>query len=912
MENKEWHALSRAQTISELRTDPEKGLKKEEVAQRLIAFGQNIIAEETKVSVWSIFWHQFQNVLIIILLLATGLSAAVGEWVDALLIFIIIIFCALLGFFQEYRAERALEALKKMLSPGCLVLRDGKEELVSTKEIVPGDILLVESGTKVAADGRVIESASLQCDEAALTGESQPVEKTIDSLPPETRVEDRRNMVYAGTIVTYGRGKVAVTATGQQTELGKIASEVASVEKEKTPLEKRTSEIGRWLGFLALGICIAIVAISLVRESLSGSVSWSFFLKMVIFAVALAVAAVPEALPAIVTGTLAIGMHQMAKRNALVRRMPAVETLGCTTVICTDKTGTLTKGEMTARRLFLNGINWEVSGTGFEPEGEIRPETERPQNDSALQIFLKACVLASDASLDEKEGRWIVKGDPTEGALVALAMKDRVIPLDLKIKNPRLEEVPFSSERKRMTTVVQLEDGRKMAFMKGAVEAVLPLCHFYQIEGEIKELSAEARQAIFMANETMANEALRVLAVAAKEIKGNESCSFPEVLESRMTFLGLVGLADPPRQEAKEAVAVCRQVGIKVVMITGDHKITALAIARELGIYQEGKLALTGEELDKLSEDELEKIVDQVTVYARVSPLDKIKIVRAWKKRGEIVAMTGDGVNDAPALKQADIGIAMGITGTDVAKEAADMILNDDNFATIVKAIERGRWIYDNIKKYLTFLLQCNLVEVIIIGGVVLTLGPEHLPLFPAAILFINLVTDGLPALALGIAPPDPDIMERPPRDPKEKVFSSDVLLFFALAILFWSPGFLWLYLRQLHDPLRARTDLFFLFILTELIVAFNFRSLRHSLWRLRPHRWLSLAVISQIILTFALSFIPVVREAFGIDIPKALDIEIILLFSLWATASIELTKLWIRRKISREKINFFKPETTA
>ncbi len=900
MENKEWHVLSRSETIRELKTDQEKGLTKEEAAERLISFGPNIIAEETRVSVWSIFWHQFQNVLIIILLLATGLSAAVGEWVDALLIFIIIIFCALLGFFQEYRAERALEALKKMLSPACLVLRDGKEELVPTKEIVPGDILLLESGTKVAADGRVIESASLQCDEAALTGESQPVEKTIESLPGETRVEDRRNMVYAGTIVSYGRGKVAVTATGHQTELGKIASEVASVEKEKTPLERRTSEIGRWLGVLALGICIAIVAISLVRESLSGSVSWPFFLKMIIFAVALAVAAVPEALPAIVTGTLAIGMHQMAKRNALVRRMPAVETLGCATVICTDKTGTLTKGEMTARRLFLNGINWEVSGTGFEPKGEIKPEAERPENDSTLEIFLKACVLASDASLDENEGRWVVRGDPTEGALIALAMKDKVVPVDLKIKSPRLEEIPFSSERKRMTTVVRLEDGRKMAFMKGAVEAVLPLCAFYQIEGKGRELSAEERQAIFVANETMANEALRVLAVAAKEVKGDESCSCPENIESGMTFVGLVGLADPPRQEAKEAVAICQRVGIKVVMITGDHKITALAIARELRIYQEGKVALTGEDLDKLSEDELEKIVDQVTVYARVSPLDKIKIVRAWKKRGEIVAMTGDGVNDAPALKQADIGIAMGITGTDVAKEAADMILSDDNFATIVKAIERGRWIYDNIKKYLTFLLQCNLVEVIIIGGVVLALGPEHLPLFPAAILFINLVTDGLPALALGIAPPDPDIMERPPRDPKEKVFSKDVLLFFAIAIFFWSPGFLWLYLRQLNDPLRARTDLFFLFILTELIVALNFRSLRHSLWRLKPHRWLSLAVISQVILAFALSFVPVVREAFGIDLPKALDIEIILLFSVLATASIELAKLWIRRKVSR------------
>lgn len=897
MNEKDWHSLTSAEVIAELETNPRKGLSSTEAAKRLEAYGPNVVAEEAPTSAWKIFWHQFQSILIIILLIATAISAGVGEWLDALLIFIIVVFCALLGFFQEYRAERALEALKRMLSPACLSIRDGRETLIPTKEVVPGDILLIESGVKVPADGRIIESASLQCNEAALTGESQPVEKTSQVLPAKTRIEDRRNMVFAGTTITYGRGKIVVCSTGKLTQLGKIASEVAAVEKEKTPLEKRTNEIGKWLGLLALGICMAIVAISLVRESLSGSVSLSFTLQMLIFAVALAVAAVPEALPAIVTGTLAIGMHQMAKRNALVRRMPAVETLGCTTVICTDKTGTLTKGEMTVRRLFLNEIDWEVSGSGFEASGEIKPEAARAGNNAALDWLLKSCVLASDASLEEAEGRWLVKGDPTEGALIALSMKGGLIPEDLRVRIPRLGEVPFSSERKRMTVLIEPDVGRQMSLTKGAVEAVLPLCSKYFAGGKTEELSDEIRKIIFQKNEKMAGQALRVLAFAFKDVKDCPTVNSAEELESDMVFLGLVGMIDPPRPEAKEAIQICQRVGIKTVMITGDHKLTAVALARELGIHGGDDFVLTGEELERLTEEELEKIVDRVTVYARVSPLDKIKIVRAWKKRGEVVAMTGDGVNDAPALKQADIGVAMGITGTDVAREAADMVLNDDNFATIVKAIERGRWIYDNIKKYLTFLLQCNLVEVIIIGGVVLILGPEHLPLFPAAILFINLVTDGLPALALGVAPPDPDIMNRPPRDPKEKVFSGDILVFFGLAVFVWSPAFLWLYWRNLADPLRARTDLFFLFILTELAVALNFRSLRHSLWRVLPHRLLLLAVASQVALTFALSYLPVIRKTFGIGRPQALDIEIIILFCLLATLSIELVKLWLRKK---------------
>lgn len=898
-----WHSIDAEKVLKELNTDSHHGLTEDEVRSRLEKYGYNELKKEERISPFTIFINQFKNILIIILLIAIALSALIGEVVDAAIIGVIVVFCAVLGFIQEYRAERALEALKKMLSPTITVLRGGKEEEIPSKELVPGDILLLEAGDKVPADARLIENHSLKCDEAPLTGESIPVSKDIKPLPEDVPVGDRKNMVLTGTTVTYGRGKAVVTSTGMNTEFGKIAEEVMTVEAEKTPLEKRTEEIGKWLGIIALSICFLVAGISVVREIMGGGkVDLSFIITMVMFAVALAVAAVPEALAAIVTGALAIGMHQMAKRNALVRKMPAVETLGCTTVICSDKTGTLTKGEMTVRKIFAIGKMIEVSGVGYAPVGEFRGSgVVDITKSNSFQLFLKGGILCSDADLHEREGKWFVKGDTTEGALVVAAAKAGFHFHEVRLENPREEEMPFSSERKRMTTIHRMGDGKRVAFMKGAPEVVLERCTHIMEDGGVRELSEKEKAEILKINEEMAQDALRVLGVACRELPEGIAC-VEECVESEMTFLGLAGMMDPPREEAIEATKVCKQVGIRPIMITGDHKLTAVAIAKEIGIYREGDIVLTGEELEKMTDDKFEEIVDKVTVYARVSPMDKLKIVKAWKKRGEVVAMTGDGVNDAPALKHADIGVAMGITGTDVTREASDMVLSDDNFATIVKAIERGRWIYDNIKKYLTYLMRCNITEVVVIGGVVLVLGPEYLPLLPAAILYINLATDGLPALALGVAPPDPDIMERPPRDPKESVFSWDVRAFIMLALFIEIPFFFFLFFHDLSEITHARTEMFFLFIIIELIIALNFRSMRYSIFKAPPHKWLLIAIAWELTLITILIQLPSVRDAFGILKPSGSDIEIILAFGFVVFLSMEIIKALLRRRMQAER----------
>ncbi|SPD73104.1 Calcium-transporting ATPase [uncultured Desulfobacterium sp.] len=899
MEKTAWHSMEADKVLKELESDPNKGLSENEAEGRLKKYGYNQLKTEEKISPLALLIAQFKNVLIIILLIAIVLSALVGEVVDAAIIAVIVVFCAVLGFIQEYRAERALEALKKMLSPTITVLRAEKEQEIPSKELVPGDILLLEAGDRIPADARLIENYSLRCNEAAFSGESVPIGKDVVILPEETRVSDRKNMVFTGTTVTYGRGRAVVTSTGMVTEFGKIAKEVSAVVTEKTPLEKRTEEIGKWIGMISLMICFLVAGISVIREVVWGRVDLSFIITMVMFAVALAVAAVPEALAAIVTGALAIGMHQMAARNALVRKMPAVETLGCTTVICSDKTGTLTRGEMTVRKIFTAGMEFDVTGVGYEPEGEFRGPVQ-VKNSMALETLLKAGLLCSDAALEQHDGKWLIKGDPTEGALVVAAAKANLHQAEFRLKNPRTEEIPFSSERKRMTTIHKMEDGKYTAFMKGAPEVILKRCsHLMDHDGVIREVSEAERQRLNDVNEHMAQAALRVLGVAFRDCR--DGIQFGEDgIEHDMVFLGLVGMMDPPRKEAISATRVCRQVGIKPVMITGDHSLTAVAVAKEIGFFNDGDLVLTGVELEEMSEDDLDKIVDRVSVYARVSPMDKLKIVRAWKNRGEVVAMTGDGVNDAPALKQADIGIAMGIAGTEVAKEASDMVLNDDNFATIVTAIERGRWIYDNIKKYLTYLLRCNITEVVVIGGVVLVSGPEYLPLLPAAILYMNLATDGLPALALGISPPDPDLMQRPPRDPKESVFSWDVRAFIALALLIEIPFFFFLFYHELYDKAHARTEIFFLFIIIELVIALNFRSMRYSIFKAPPHKWLLLALFWEIALIFVLIQFPSMREAFGIIKPSASDLGIIAGFGLAVFISMEIVKGLVRSKMAR------------
>ena len=898
MEQKQWHSISIDEASRDLGASNE-GLNNQEAERRLVEFGPNELQAEKQVSPLQIFIGQFKSILIIILFFATIFSAVVGEIIDAIIILAIVIASAGLGFFQEYRAERALEALKKMLSPAITVVRDGKEKRLDSSKLVPGDVIILEAGDKIPADARLFKIANLNVDESSLTGESIPVTKKLDSLSVDTYLADRKNMVYSGTNVTYGRARAFVTSTGMKTEFGKIAKEVMTTTKEKTPLEIRTESIGKWLGVLCLGACLVVVVFGILREYLiTGLVSTEFMIGLVMFGIALAVAAVPEALPAIVTGTLAIGMNEMAKRNALVRRMPAVETLGSTTVICSDKTGTLTKGEMTVRQLYLNNQSIDVTGVGYEPKGQLKiNETIVDFHQRIFSLWGMASILCNDSNLEKARegGNWYIVGDPTEGALIVAAEKAGFRQNDIREKYPRVSELPFSSERKRMSTVHQSKEGKKLVFTKGAPEIILERCSSIHENGTPQRLLLNKKRQIYEINEKMATQALRVLAVAYKEIPDSTNDFDEKTLESDLIFLGLIGMIDPPRTEAKIAVKRAKQVGMKPIMITGDHKLTAVAIATEMGIYEDGNIAMTGDELERISDEELQNMVTIITVYARVSPLQKLKIVKAWKKRGEVVAMTGDGVNDAPAVKNADIGIAMGITGTEVTKESSDMVLADDNFATIVSAIEEGRVIYDNIKQYLTYLLESNIVELIVIGGGVLAGLP--LPLLAAQILWVNLITDGPPALALGVTPPSPDVMQRPPRDPKESIFSREVKSMLTLIPLVHSPILLYIFISSLNQGVNvARTSLFIMFIFFELVVALNCRSLKYSIFKVKPHKILSLAVIGSALSTVILFLIPQLRSAFGLVMPTLTDIMWAAVLSILPIIVIEMLKLRFRK----------------
>ena len=898
MEEKEWHSMSIDEVSKELGVN-NRGLTNQEAERRLREVGPNELQAEKQVSPIKIFIEQFKSILIIILFFATIFSAVIGEIIDAIIILAIVIASAGLGFFQEYRAEKALEALKRMLSPTINVIRDGKENRLDSSKLVPGDVIILEAGDKIPADARLFKIANLNVDESSLTGESFPVTKNLDSLSVDTYVADRKNMVYSGTTVTYGRARALVTSTGMKTEFGKIAKEVTTTTKEKTPLEIRTESIGKWLGLLCLGACLIVVVFGILREYLiAGVVSTELTIGLVMFGIALAVAAVPEALPAIVTGTLAIGMNEMAKRNALVRRMPAVETLGSTTVICSDKTGTLTKGEMTVRQLYLNNQSIDVTGVGYEPKGQLKiDEMEIKRHQEIFSLWGMASILCNDASLEKAKegGNWYIIGDPTEGALIVAAEKAGFRQDNIRNEYPRISELPFSSERKRMSTVHQSKENTKIVFTKGAPEIILDRCSSIHENGVPQRFLLEKKRQIHEINEKMATQALRVLAVAYKEIPESTKDFDEKTLESNLIFLGLIGMIDPPRTEAKIAVKRAKQVGMKPIMITGDHKLTAVAIATEMGIYEDGNIAMTGDELDRISDEELESMVNIVTVYARVSPLHKLKIVKAWRKRGEVVAMTGDGVNDAPAVKNADIGIAMGITGTEVTKEASDMVLADDNFATIVRAIEEGRRIFDNIRQYLTYLLESNIVELIVIGGGVLAGLP--LPLLPAQILWVNLVTDGPPALALGITPPSPDVMKRPPRDPKESIFSREVKSLLILIPLVHSPILLYIFISFLNQGLNvARSSLFIIFIFFELVVALNCRSLKYSIFKVIPHKILVLTVIGSALSTVILFLIPQLRTAFELVMPTLSDIMWAAGLSILPLILIETVKIKFRK----------------
>jgi len=906
----EWHALSVSDCLEILGSDPQRGLTTSEARRRKEIYGPNIIERKKGISPLRIFARQFMNLMLIILLIATAISALLGEYVDALVILIIVFVASILGFWQEFRAERIVESLRKMLSPTCSVLRDGEKQRIAAEDVVPGDVLLLEAGDKIVADARVIESFNLQAYEAALTGESEPVLKTSNPLPRDTSLPDRTNMVFAGTSITSGKGKAVVTATGMRMEFGKIAQQVAEIREEKTPLEARMDEVAKKLGKIVI-MLVAVVAIIDIAEFLirGEPLGQASLINIFMFSVSLAVAAVPEALPAIVTSTLAVGTWLLAKRNALARNLTAVETLGSTEVICSDKTGTITRGEMTARQVYIDGVLYSI------------PEPAKQSSDQSAQIvgseelrrgfmrLSKAAVLSSDAVLKREGGRTVIIGDPTEGALLLLAERLGLKYDETVASHKRLGEVPFSSERKRMTTIVSGPDGC-VAYMKGAPEVVLSRCRKILRNGVDAELSEEGRAEIIRVNEEMASRGLRVLAIADKKLDELPD-SYDESIEHGFTFIGLVGIMDPPRPEAVEAVKLCKMAGIKPVMITGDHALTAVAIAKEAEIYREGDKVLRGEDLEKISDEELVKEVEKVTVYARVSPIHKLRIVDAWKKLGKTVAMTGDGVNDAPALKKADIGIAMGITGTEVAKESSDLILLDDNFATIVKAVELGRWIYDNIKKYLAYLLQANLVEIAVIGAAALIVlpllglhGEELLPLLPVQILYINLATDGLPAIALGFSPPDHDLMRRPPRPKREPVFTREIVEFIVRALLVETPILMLGFIYALPMGLdAARSRLFLMFIAVELTIAINCRSLIHSVFVARPHKLLILSIIWELFLITMLTSIPATREALHIVPPSITDLVWIIGGSTITFISIELLKRFEIHRIVRQAI---------
>ena len=876
------------------------GLSSEEVQKRLEEFGPNELKKEKGKSPVRLFLEQFTDILIIILLVATALSMVIGEFYDAIVIIAIVMACAVLGFTQEYKAEKALEALKKMTAPTATVLRDGKEMELETRDLVPGDIILLYTGDKVAADARLIEAINMKTDEAPLTGESTPVNKNVKPLPEETIVSDRRNTLFTGTVVVYGRGKAVVTSTGMNTEFGKIAKMVQVTEEEETPLEKRMGHVGKWIGILSVAVCavVAIFGIYKGRE----------ILDMVLWAISLAVAAVPEALPAVVTGALAVGMYRMARENAIVRRLPAVETLGCTSVICADKTGTMTKGEMTVQRIYVNDKALKVRGVGYEPQGEFLFEDKKldPTKEKELYILLKAATLCNDAKLEKEEGQWIVKGDPTEGALVVAAAKADLWKEEIEREEPRINEIPFSSERKRMTTMHEAYGKSKIAYMKGAPEIVLEKCTKVYTNGKLRKLTDGMRKQMLAVNAAMAIQALRNLGFAYKELPESKT-SLDEEDEEGFVFLGIMGMIDPPRGEVKDAIYMCNKAGIKVVMVTGDHKLTAVAVAKALNLIGENESeedhVLTGAELDKLSDEEFGKMVDNIVIYARVSPEHKVRIVKALRKKGYICAMTGDGVNDAPALKMADIGVAMGITGTEVTKEASDMVLADDNFATIIKAVREGREIYGNIKKYLTYLLRCNIMEILVLFFAMMLshTSESAIALTTIQILWVNLTTDGLPAIALGVDPGDPDLMERKPRDPNESIFTRDVRVYLSAVPVLMTVLLLGAYFYTLdtHGLLEARTQLFTALVLMELANAVNARSLKYTVFKvgLFKNKFLWLAILSSLGLQLMVLYIPALHGIFEVTYPNVFDWTVAIVFTLIVFFSIEIGKYVTSRR---------------
>ncbi len=906
-----WHSRETEDVFASLATSPQAGLSQSEAEARLARVGPNELREAPRPTFWRMLLEQFNNFIVIILIVAAVLSAVLGDLIEAAAILAIVVLNALLGVIQERRAEEALAALRRMAAPEAHVIRDGHRRLIPGRELVPGDLVLLEAGNYVPADLRLIESANLRIEEAALTGESVPVEKDARvTLRQDVALGDRRNTAFMGTLVNYGRGKGVVISTGMHTQIGMIATMLQLVQEEPTPLQERLDRLGRTLGLAALAVCALVFVVGWLRGYPP--------LDMFLVAVSLAVAAVPEGLPAVVTITLALGMREMIKRHALIRRLSSVETLGSATVICSDKTGTLTQNQMTATRLWVDGLDFEISGRGYAPHGQFhlngQPVDLRdyPAGLTALWV----AVLANDASLEPSQvesSGYQLAGDPTEGALIVAAAKAGASREAFHLAYPRIDEVPFDSARKRMTTVHKIRDPRpedfspfydatvqdwEVAATKGAPDVVLDLCTQYQrIHDKPAPLDGEVRRQILEANDRMTRRALRVLAVAYRAEPDVPDPAAPERIERDLIFVGLIGMIDPARPEVLPALEKARRAGIRTLMITGDYPETARAIAEDIGLLQPGHRVMSGSELARLDDLGLQAEVEHTDVFARVSPEHKVRIVDALKRIGQVVAMTGDGVNDAPALKRADIGVAMGITGTDVAKETADMVLTDDNYVSIVSAVEQGRIIYSNIRKFVFYLLSCNVAEILIIF--LATMAGLPSPLTAIQLLLLNLVTDGLPALALGYEKGDPDTMDRPPRPPSEPIINRWMqtgIVVQTLAITSVTLGAYFVGLRAHPDaPQFAETMAFVTLSFSELLRAFTARSERYPLLKigLLSNRRMFSAVMGSLALLVAVVYVPSLQRVFNTVALGPSQWELVLPLLFVPAVAAELTK-WL------------------
>lgn len=907
----EWYKLESDDVVKQLETSPTDGISSAEAEKRLEKFGINELVEKGAKNPWLILFDQFKEPMVVILLMAALVSLALGEEADVIIILTIVVLNAVIGFTQEYRAEQAVAALKKLSVPNVKVRRDGRIEEVSARQIVPGDVVMLEAGNLVPADGRLIESVNLKIEEAALTGESEAVEKVTKALSSDhLTLGDQKNMVFMGTTISYGRGTAVITDTGMETELGNIADLIQSVDEEQTPLQKRLGKLGITLGWIALGIIIIVMALGWLRgENL---------LNLLLVGISMAVAAVPEGLPAVVSVTLALGSQRMLKRHALIRRLPAVETLGSVTVICSDKTGTLTQNRMTVTVLDVSGESEEMNALidkrGALLDAELKESA--PPHNRTLSLLIKAGALCNDAVLQEEDGQERTIGDPTEGALVVAARQVGYTKDELEDEWPRVNEIPFTSERKRMTTihrVKKLEDSEVsppseyIAFVKGAVDSLLDIADSLWA-GETDTaipLDDAVRDRILAANSKYAKQGQRVLGVGFKPLDGPD-IDDETAVESGVTIVGLVAMIDPPRPEVKDAVHTAKTAGIRPVMITGDHPLTALNIAQDLGITDNDKY-ITGKELATMDMAELENVVKEVSVYARVSPEHKLNIVNALQNNGQVVAMTGDGVNDAPALKKAEIGVAMGITGTDVSKQAAEMVLLDDNFATIVSAVEEGRVIFDNIRKFIKYTLSSNTGELL-----VMLLAPflgMPLPLLPLQILWINLVTDGLPGLALAVEQGEKGIMERPPFHPKESLFSRGLgarILWIGILM-----GLISLFVGYFYyDPATSeafgdtwQTMVFTTLTLAQMGNALAIRSNTESIFQIGffSNRMMLLAVGTTFLLQLALIYVPFLQSIFKTVALPPRDLAVALVLSTIVFFAVEIEK-WVRRTLARRK----------